>query len=174
MCFQRTWFFILKSPYGVCVVNAGHSLSGSHVYLGSGSQFSLEILMEGLLQGPPGKQMTYMQHDLVQAGRSISDLGWVLTAWRSSPLAETQEALGTLQKMGCCIYGVQGVTSQKLKTQLSCRQKCASCEPLTARPWNYRISNTKSSHRGCCRDLWYLIDSLRRHFIFQPNLRSDF
>ena len=39
--------------------------------------------------------MTYMQHDLVQAGRSISDLGWVLTAWRSSPLAETQEALGS-------------------------------------------------------------------------------
>lgn len=58
--------------------------------------------------------------------------------------------------MGCCIYGVQGVTSQKLKTQLSCRQKCASCEPLTARPWNYRISNTKNSHSEVVgiSDIW--------------------
>lgn len=91
-----------------------------------------------------------------------------------SPLAETREALGPLQKMGRCIYGVQGVTSQKLKTQLSCRQTCASCHPFTARPWNYTISNTKNRHSGGSKDLWYLTDSLGRHFTFQPNLRSNF
>ena len=153
--FQRTLFFIPKSLYGVFLVHAGHT----RVCLGLGSQAQPWGSHAGTLT-----RATRKTGDRCAAwpcsSRGGASQTWVLTSWRSSALAEPLEALGTLQKMEGCIYGVWWVTSQQLKAQPSWRWKWASHEPLTARPCNYRISNVKYSHDGGCGDLWCLTEGV--------------